>query len=606
MKHFDPDLLKTYSQESGVYLMKDSQGVVLYVGKAKNLRTRLKQYFDVHDKREMIPFLIEKIASIDTILTLSEKEALLLENTLIKKHQPRYNALLKDDKMFVSLLVTTQHRFPMLKLIRHKGGGKKEGLYFGPYTNAYAAKETFDILTRVFPLRQCSDQELASRKRPCLLYSIKRCLAPCANKCTKQEYDFFVQQTVEFLKGHDKGIIESLKKKMTEASENLEFEKAGHLLKAIKQLEAVQGQSKSLVHSHHMDCDAFGVYRAGVDLLLVLLTFREGKLVGSDHFYFTECAEPTAEMLEHFMLDYYLGSKELPKEVLLPLPLENMALLSEVLLEKKEKSPKFSCPEKGEKKQLVQLASENAKDLFRQKVAEEEKQEQYLMQLQAACHLSRFPMIIECFDTSNMSGSNAVASMITFRNGKKDPKHYRSYKIKGAQSDDYSALKEVLTRRFSKKEEQLPDLIIMDGGKGQLSVADKILKDLGIASCDLIALTKENARHDKGLTQEKVYILDEKEPILFEKTSPVLFLLQQIRDEAHRRAITLQRKQREKKLITSALDQIPGIGPIKKGALLKKFGSVKKIFESSREELLTVSGISKKDCQNILNYRSKF
>lgn len=600
---FDVENIKKLPKEPGVYLMKDQNSEVLYIGKAKNLKVRLKQYFDLQDTRAMIPFLLEKVVSIETIVTTSEKEALLLENNLIKKYQPKYNALLKDDKTFVSLMVNHKHPYPMIKLVRHKGAPAKDGLYFGPYTNSLAARETFDVLRGLFPLRQCSDQELISRKRPCILYSIKKCLAPCVKKCTQQEYNFYVDQTIEFLKGHDASIVKELKRKMQEASDRLEFEKAADFLRTIKQLEHVQENSKSLVHSHRIDSDVIGLFKSHLEVVITILNFREGKLIGSSHFCFKEIAQSDEALLQSFLLQNYQNETSTPKEILIPFTLENKEEIEEILKETLERSIKIICPEKGEKKELIDLAYSNSKTLMHQKISEEQKQENSLQELQNKLSLSRFPMVIECFDTSNISGSSAVASMVCFVNGKKCTNRYRTYKIKGDATDDYNAMKEVLKRRYEKKELDLPDLIIVDGGKGQLHVAQKILKELEIASCDLIALAKEEARHDKGLTQERVFILDEKEPIIFSKHSSVLFLLQQIRDEAHRKAISFHRLQRGVKLLKSELDELNGIGPKKKELLLKRFGSVKKIKDAKKEELEQIKSLTKKDIETLLKFQ---
>lgn len=601
---FDLEKLKTYPKECGVYLMKDKEDHVIYVGKAKNLKLRLKQYFDVTDSRVMISFLIAKVEKIDIIITPSEKEALLLENTLIKKHQPKYNALLKDDKTFVSLMINKEHKWPMLKLVRYKGALPKEGLYFGPYTSSLAAKEIFDLLSKIFPLRQCSDRELVSRKRPCILYSIKRCIAPCVNKCTKEEYDLFVDQTIQFLKGQDEHVVVELKKEMEKASSNLEFEKAAAILHTIKQIEYVTKNSKSLVQSTLSDSDAISLYRQGHKVLITLLTFRTGKLISSDHFNFDKIAEENPELLESFILQHYLQTTDFPKEILLSETLTNKATLVELLNEQLKITIKITTPEKGEKKKLVELAEKNAKTLFYQEQNQEDLKETLLQEMQEKLLLARFPVRIECFDTSNLSGTHAVASLITFNNGQKDSSGYRTFNIKGKHTDDYSALKEVLFRRYSKGKESgdLPDLIIVDGGKGQLSTANTILEELEIASCDLIALAKEDARHDKGLSQEQVFILSQKDPIIFSRHSPVLFLLQQIRDEAHRKAITFHRKKREKQLFTSELDSLEGIGPIKKKKLLKHFGSVKKLKQASEEDLKKVKGLNKKDFAVLLDF----
>lgn len=599
---FDIAELKHFPKETGVYLMKDAEGVVLYIGKAKNLKSRIKQYFDVTDARPMIPFLVSKIASIDIIVTASEREALILENNLIKEHQPKYNALLKDDKTFVSLMINTEHPWPMLKLVRHKG--EKKERYFGPYTSTIAARATLDLLSKIFPLRQCSDKELASRTRPCILHAMKRCLAPCVNKCSKEDYHLFVNKTIQFLKGEDKELLQDLKVAMEQASEQLEFEKAAALLHTIKQLEMISKQGKSVVESNVGDCDALGIYREAHKALISLLSFREGRLVSSDHFYFDTVAEDNQALLETFLLQHYVQKNTPPPEILLPEKLSSLDLISSILKEKTDVECIIKHPEKGDKKKLLNLAEHNAKVLFYQEEHGEQRKESLLTELQDRLSLSRYPSKIECFDTSNLSGTSPIASLVVFSHGNKAPSKYRTYKIKGEKTDDYHALKEVLFRRYSKGkiEDDLPDLIIVDGGKGQLSVAHTILQELEIASCDLIALAKEEARHDKGLTQERVFILSQKEPILLPQNSPTLFFLQQVRDEAHRRAITLHRVQRKNTLLTSELDQLPGIGPIKKKKLLQHFGSVKRLKEATPDELLQVKGLTQKDLDTLQRF----
>lgn len=597
---FDTELLKTYPKEPGVYLMMDKRGVVIYVGKAKHLQKRLKQYFAKNpDSRVMIPFLTSKIEKIETIVTTSEKEALLLENTLIKKHQPRYNALLKDDKTFYALHVNIDHKWPMIRLVRTKGRPKGKGRYFGPYTNSYAARQTLELMGRIFPLRQCSDGELSRRERPCILYDIKKCIAPCVNKCSKEEYDTYVHDAMSFLKGEDDHILKNLKKSMEDAAEKLEFEKAQNYLEAIQQIEHVTKNAKSIVHLQKEDLDSLGIFRKANSVLLTKQTYRLGRLTTSDHFYFGELAEEDSDLLESFILQHYLNEDNLPKTILTPIPLSSSKSITDLLFEKLKRKISIFCPTKGGKKKLIQMASANAKSLFTQERHDQELKENILSELKEKLKLSRLPASIECFDTSNISGTDPVASLIAFTDGEKDTKKYRSYKIKGEKTDDYHAMKEVLTRRYVKAKEQgnLPDLIIVDGGKGQLGVAKKVLDELEIISCDLVSLVKEDARHDKGLTQERVYILGEKEPICFSKHSPILFFLQRVRDEAHRRAITHHKLRRKKRLIKSQLDSIDGIGPKKKRALLSHFGSVSKIKEAKDEEILSIQGISKKDLE---------
>lgn len=601
MSSFDPKLLDKYATDPGVYLMKNRRGDILYVGKANNLKARIKQYFAPgRDGRPMVPFLIAEVHSIDIIVVPSEKEALLLENTLIKKHQPKFNAMLKDDKTFVSLMINHKHPWPMIQLVRYKGKPKKEGHYFGPFTSAFAARQTYDLMTRIFPLRQCSDQELKKRTRPCLLYGIKRCIAPCVNLCTKQEYQTLVDHATDFLKGHDKAVIEQLKAEMQKASDNLEYEKAATLLQLIKQIEHVTAGSGLVAKAIGKDTDALGLYRQGHDVMVAQLFFREGKLVGSEHYSFTDVVESNEELLSSFMVQYYKDRTPLPTQVIIPFDLPQE--LEEIL------HLKIVTPQKGEKKEIIEMAEKNAHVLFKQEKDDQELTEKMLLDLQETLHLTRYPERIECFDTSNISGTDLVASMVAFTEGKYDKKRARLYKMRDVtKGDDYGALRETLTRRLTraKQENDLPDLLIVDGGKGQLSSALEVLKNLDIATVDLISLAKQQGKHDKGLTQEKVFVLGQTDPILLPLHSPLLFLLQRIRDETHRRAIGFHRKRREKRVISSLIDEIPGIGAVKRKKLLKAFGSLQRIIGASPADLLAVPGITSKDVQQIEKFSRK-
>jgi excinuclease ABC subunit C len=596
---FETSKLKHLSQEPGVYLMKDGKGTILYIGKAKNLKNRLKQYFTPgQDGRTMIPFLTAQVETIETIITFSEKEALLLENSLIKEHQPKYNVLLKDDKSFISLTINHRHPWPMVRLTRYKGQPKKDLLYFGPYTSAYAARETLDLMHQIFQLRQCSDRELLSRTRPCLLYDIKRCMAPCVEKCAKDTYQAEVKRATSFLKGEDDEVIAHLKDAMSTASDNLEFEQAGALHKIIEQIQHVTQNSQSIVHTKGKDTDVFALYNEGKFHLISQLIVRKGRLVGAESFTFTELASTDEEIWETFLLQHYQKTPSLPSEILLPLALKQQKVIEDILSQ--EQSVKLLYPKIGEKAKLLRLAEKNARILFEQEQQETQVLENLLLDLADTCGLTQCPLTIECFDTSSIAGTDLVACMVGFKNGKRDHKRTRLFKIKNVdQGDDYGALKEALSRHFikAKQEATLPDLVVIDGGKGQLNVALKVFEELEIASVDVISLAKDEGRHDKGLRFEKIFVPEKQDPIFLSPRSSTLFILQKIRDEAHRVALTFHRKKRSKRIIQSALDQVPGIGPVKKKGLLKHFGSVKKIQEASEEELKKVKGISDKDIE---------
>jgi excinuclease ABC subunit C len=595
---FDPRSLVLYPDQPGVYLMKDGDGRVLYVGKAKNLRVRLKQYYaESGDQREMVPYLIAQICAIDTIVALTEKDALILENNLIKLHQPKYNVLLKDDKTFVSLAVT-RHKWPMIRIVRYKGKPKNDGIYFGPYTNALAARQTFDLISRLFPLRQCSDGELACRTRPCLLYDIKRCIAPCVNKCTEEEYAGHVESAIRLLKGQDKDVLKELNQRMIAASDGLEFEKANTFLQMIHQIEHVT-QVQHVDNPAAKNCDVIGFYREADAVMIALLFFREGKLIGSEHFSFHLIASNDAEIIESFLLQHYKHLPKMPSEIFIPIELPQQKDVEEIL------QAAIHAPQKGKKKDLVEMAYRNAKALFVREQDAKSLKEKMLLDLQETLQLTRFPRRIECFDTSNISGTDPVASLACFVNGEKDKSRTRLFKIKGVErADDYTAMRQVLRRHFAKEKEKgdFCDLLVIDGGKGQLNIALDIFQELDIASIDVIGLTKEDARHDKGLTQEKIYVPYRKDPFIIDPRSPLLFLLQKIRDEAHRQAIEFHRKRRSKRTISSELDDIPGIGPLKKKRLLQTFGSVKALKAATEQEIKEVPGLSKQDRNTLLKW----
>lgn len=596
---FDPKSLQLYPEQPGVYLMKNSEGLVLYVGKAKNLKSRLKQYFAVSgDEREMIPYLIAQIAVIDTIIALTEKDALILENTLIKRHQPKYNVMLKDDKTFISLMLT-HHKWPMLQLIRYKGKPKDNGIYFGPYTNALAARQIYDLLLRLFPLRQCSDAELSSRDRPCLLFEIKRCCAPCVGKCSEEDYGNYVKEVTQFLKGKDKELLKDLKVQMNQAAEKLEFEKASAILQTIYQIEHVT-TIQHIDNPYAKDCDAIGLYREADCVLIALLMFREGKIIGSEHFSFQRIVSDDAETLESFILQNY-KINPVPKEIFVQIDLPQKDTLEEIL------SVSIATPKMGRKKDLIEMALRNAKALFVREQDARSLREQRLLDLQETLSLAHFPRRIECFDTSNIAGTDPVASLVCFVNGEKDKSRKRLFKIKGEKGDDYSAMKEVIRRHFvrAKEKNDFCDLLIVDGGKGQLNLVLEIFEELGIASVDCIGVAKEDSRHDKGMSQEKIFVPHKKDPIIIDPRSPLLFLLQNIRDEAHKTAIEYHRQRRSKRTISSELDELQGIGPIKKKRLLTTFGSVKAIKSATVEQIASVEGINKKDIETIQAWVTK-
>lgn len=605
---FDPGTLAHYPLDPGVYLMKDAAGCVLYVGKANSLRKRLLQYFSPHrDTRATIPLLLEKISSIDTIVVSTEKEALLLENTLIKQHKPKFNILLKDDKTYMSLSLDLKDPWPRLQFCRTRKETGKQVLYFGPYTSGKAAKETFELMSQLFPLRQCSNEEFARRTRPCILYDIKRCLGPCVNKCTKEDYHTFVQGAISFLEGNSKKLLQALTAEMEKASEELSFEKAASLLRSIRQVEHVTQDHPLALASHSKDVDVIGLYREGGKGLITCLLVREGRLVGAEPFFFAHSAESDEEILSSFLLQKYRQATHLPEEILLPSTLSQAKELIQLLLEGKKGSLTLQHPTRGKKLDLLLLAQKNSKTSFEQKMGSSTSLEHLLLLLQDSFHLSSYPRMIEVFDVSHLGGSHPVASKVVFVEGKEDKRLSRCYHIKDLEEQsDYAALRQVLTKRLLKAKDtgEFPDLLLIDGGKGQLHVAQEVLSELDLVSIDVLSLVKEKGRHDKGLSQERICSPKHELPQPLDPRSPLLFFLQRMRDRAHHTALSFHKKTKGKEERKSILDQIPGIGPKKKKQLLQHFGSWAHLRESSPEERTKVPGLSKRDLANLESFFS--
>lgn len=596
--------IQSFPSKPGVYLMKNAQGVVMYVGKAKNLRKRLQQYFSLSDGRPQIPILVKSTVEVETIVVSSEKEALLLENTLIKKHKPKFNVLLKDDKSYISLKIT-KHKWPALQLTRYKGAPKKDGIYFGPYTSAYHARETLDLLQRLFPLRECSDRELKSRARPCILYQMHRCLAPCCDRCSPEEYIEVVHQVKQFLLGNNKKVIDDLRKKMEKHSEKLEFEKAQSILNTIRALEDIT-EKQHVASVKDINEDVISLIQKESQSIITKLVFKNGLLTGSQSFVLNHYLEDETEVLSSFLLQHYLPPIECPKKIFLSHKLTNFQELSEILSNRYADTISIHTPQKGKMKSVLKLAMENGLAYYEQICHKQAKLESILIQVQEKLELTNYPEVIECFDNSHLAGSSMVSALVTYVNGTRDKKRTRYFHLKAKPSDDIGAMKEVLRRRLIKghKEGILPDLIILDGGLSQLRAGLSILEELNIASVDLISLAKEKGRHDKGLASEVIYTKQEK-TVKWPSKSEVLFLFQRIRDSAHEVVLAFHKKTRHKTLFNSSLTEIPGIGPKKQRALLKHFGSIDAIAKATQEELEQLSSITQKDANTLKKFLNK-
>lgn len=567
--------------------MKDKKDKILYIGKAKNLKKRLSQYFLKKGGRgKNIDILLPQIKEISTIETTTEKEALILESNLIKQHRPKYNILLKDDKSFITIVITDE-RWPLLKVVRKKAG--RDENYFGPYPHARAAKATIDLLIRLFKFRQCSKREFEKRKRPCILYEIKKCLAPCVGLCSHEEYKKNVEYAKKILKGESKEIIKELKKKMNVASDGLRFEEAEKFSKMVKMINHIQ-EVQHVDNLISKNLDAIGIYRENSSLSISKLMFRENRLIGSYNFNFENIlTEDTEEIVQTFLVQHYRNN--LPAEILVDL--RKKETISKII--SKKKRVKITEPKRGEKKRLMEMAYKNAKSQFFLMQKKKLEKESLLFDLQKILLLKNFPKEIVCFDVSSLSQTSKVAAKVSYINGKEEPSKTKLFKIKTEKKGDIYAIYEAIFRFLKRaiEEKKMPDLIMIDGGAAHLKIAKKAVEDLLVTSIDLIAISKEKSRHDRGLSQEKVHIIDKKEPIILDRRSPILFLLQRIRDASHRKALLFLKKREKKKITLSALDEIQGIGDIRKNRLLYHFKSLEAIKKASLEEIAKAAKISK-------------
>ncbi len=604
---FKPDLT-TYPQSPGVYLMMDANGQILYVGKAVRLRSRLRSYF-THggDGRQQIPLLMRKVARLEVMVTDTEKEALLLENTLIKEHRPRYNIELRDDKTYVSVRMDLREDFPMMQVVRQvKNDGAR---YFGPYASAAAIRETLRQIYRIFPLRHAPMERCRLRGRPCLFHQIGQCSAPCYGRISREDYRSLVDGVVKLLDGRESEVVSTLREEMLAAAQQREYERAAVLRDQIRLIE--QSVEKQKVTDHGGgNQDVVGIHQEGGEVELALLFIRNGKLTGRRTFLL-EWVLDLQELLHGFLLEFYSREVLLPDQLLLPFTLEGDATLAEWLSEKRGRKVELVCPQRGEKKRLVDLARRNAAEAYRQRGERKLARANLLQELQQRLKLSALPERIECFDISNIQGQQAVGSMVVLTHGEPDKDEYRRYKIKTVVgADDYASLGEVLRRRLQRgiEENKLPNLILIDGGRGQLGVLSAVLDEfalaetisaVGIAKSRVVANVKGKAVER---SEERFFVPGRKNPVVFRQGSAAGFLLERMRDEAHRFAISYHRKLRRKQGLKSSLDQIPGIGPARRRALLKHFGSVKRLGNASIEEIAAVPGFSRKLAEMVMRH----
>lgn len=601
--------LKQLPTSPGVYLMKDIEGNVLYVGKAANLCNRVRSYFSAGQRlTPKMQRMITLVNDIDFFITASEQDALILELNLIKKYRPHYNVRLKDDKTFPYLKINVDDDWPRVYITRRLE--ENGGHYFGPFASAKSVRQTLKVIKGAFPFRSCSRAITGSDSRPCLEYHIGHCLGPCIGTTSKEEYKEVIKQVLLFLEGKQERVVSELQKKMQKAAEALDFEKAALLRDQIESVNRViEGQKTAMAVRGEQDAIAFATDR---DQAYVQVFFiRSSKLVGRESFVLqgTRWEEPP-QIMTSFIKQFYASSPYIPPLLLLQYPVEDKAVIENWLQSKRGARVRIQVPRQGSKKQLVDIVAENAQQGLAQykikQLAAPADVDIALAEIERELRLPRAPLRMEGYDISDIQGAAAVGSMVVFENGKSKPSHYRRFRIKAVSgADDYAMLKEVLTRRFKRSAAKdgdasstdswkiLPDLILIDGGKGQLNAALSALREIGAGFIPTASLAKEN---------EELFIPHRPEPVTLPRSSPGLQMLQRLRDEAHRFALGYHQRLHKKETFASAFDTIPGIGPVRRRALLKQFGSIQAIREASLEELAAARGMTRRLAQKIKEY----
>ena len=609
--------LKNLPSKPGVYLMKNSLGEVIYVGKAKILKNRVKSYFqNSKNHSEKVRVMVKHIAEFEYIVTDSEMEALILECNLIKKYSPRYNILLKDDKFYPFIKITVNDDFPRVFVTRNysKDGSK----YFGPYTNGTAVYETINLINKIFPLRTCKllIKEGGETVRPCLNYHIKKCFGPCGGYISKEEYGKMINDVIDILSGKDTTVLKVLQSEMEEASMNLEFEKAADLRDKILAIKAIVEKQK-IFKTMEGDEDFINIYKDEKDSCVQVFFSRDGKILGREHFIFENTAEDSIEeILEEFITSFYGGTAKVPRTIYVP-AISNVELVEEYLTIKRGAKVWIKVPQKGQKREMLEMVKNNAQitlEKFKDKYLKDKEMNRIsLQELQNLLELDEWPTRIEAYDISNIQGVDSVGSMIVFEEGRSKNSDYRRFRIKTVKgANDYDSMREILTRRFSHGLEEVkaiqesklqfsagkfsnfPDLIMMDGGKGQINIALEVLRDLNI-NIPVCGLVKD----DKHATRGIIY---NNEELIINRSSNLMQLIRRIQDEVHRFAITYHRSLRDKRTLHSVLDDIPNVGEKRRRALLMKFGSVDNIKSATLEQLLETPSINNKAAESIYQY----
>ncbi|HXH21654.1 MAG TPA: excinuclease ABC subunit UvrC [Dehalococcoidia bacterium] len=621
--------LKALPGKPGVYIMRNGRGDVIYVGKAANIRNRVRNYFGApHSLEPKTRSLVEQVEDFEYIVTSNAAEALHLEATLVKRHQPFFNVRLKDDKHYPYLRIDVQNEWPRVEIARRvQNDGAR---YFGPYASASSVRTTLSIVKKLFPWRSCTKTITGTDPRPCLDYFIHRCIAPCTAYCTKEEYDEVIRQTILFLEGKTSEVVKSLKRQMLEASEKLEYERAALIRDQLQAVERV-AERQFVERIRPTDEDVFGMARDPGQACVQVFFIRGTQMVGRDFFTLDGVVdEQDADVLGAFLKQFYESAVYVPRFVVVPTQVPEASLIEEWLSERRGAKVTLVVARKGTRRRMTELAAENAReslDMLRVRwLADTDKTQTALVELADELDLPSLPRRIECYDISNIQGTSSVASMVVFIDGKPRPQEYRRFRIKSvAGANDFASMAEVLRRRFARfrrstaqadgrevasleeivphgaTEEEytlegwsaLPDLLIVDGGKGQLSAALDVMRDMGLKHVPVAGLAKQN---------EELFVQDHSEPIVLPRTSQGLYLVQRIRDEAHRFAVTYHRQVRTKSGMQSALDSVPGIGPKRKRALLRKFGSLKNIREAPVEEIASTVGFTAALAEKVKQY----
>ncbi|MCL0072692.1 excinuclease ABC subunit UvrC [Dehalococcoidia bacterium] len=578
----------------GVYLFRDDGGAVLYVGKAASLQHRVRSYFAPQALPPKLQKMVSMTTDIDFIVTDSEQEALILECNLIKKYRPYFNVRFKDDKSYPYLKITLAEEWPGVQLTRRliEDGSR----YFGPFASPGSLRRTMNLVNKLFPYRTCKKVITGPDTRPCLKYHIHRCTGPCIGAVNQEEYQRIIAQVILFLEGKQAQVIRELKKKMSAAASNLDFEKAASLRDQIQAIESIIEQQK-VVSTRKVNEDVIAIAQDKNEACAQVFFIRGGKLLGQEHFLLEGVQdENPRQIMASFVEQFYSSGVTIPPQILLQTELVDKPLIETWLESKRGRRVRLLTPRRGEKKRLVDLVAQNASELLEQSrikwLADSGKTAAALEELKDRLRLPRMPQRIECYDISDIRGTAAVGSMVVFENGQPGPSHYRRFRIKTvAGIDDYAMMQEVLRRRFAREKQEtgaswtsIPDLVLIDGGRGHLNAALEVIRELGIESVPIAGIAKEN---------EEIFLPQAAEPITLPRNSQALYLLQRVRDESHRFALSYHLKVRRKGALISELDEVPGIGPKRRQALLKRFGTLREIMSASLDELASVPGMTR-------------